>query len=340
MKGRGVHAWENYARDDPWMTTGVIRALVHKVKDPTNLQKYIPAVERFLDWCEVHDISLGAYELKDAALARYINFLIYERQSGAHEAANLVAGFMHVYPEFTEHSFPLAHRAMETHRLLRPGGEGEPCPWEAVVVLAESFAREGYPGEALAILLQADCALREMDWEGALVEDLHDDGEQLCLELGVRERGESSKTGVKQGVIIGRWWIRLMVLVMMKSKNKSDRLFPFSQQHVRALWNWLKKKHRLNLGPLHWLRHTEPAASIAERRRTLEEVRRLGRWASLTSVERYSKTHLLVKQREQLPVAVRERGEYLLEHPGELVQIILEAEPRKKMGCCRRRRTA
>ena len=36
----------------------------------------------------------------------------------------------------------------------------------------------------------ADSALREMDWENARTGDVHDDGKHMCLEFGVRERGD------------------------------------------------------------------------------------------------------------------------------------------------------
>ncbi len=70
----------------------------------------------------------------------------------------------------------------------------------------------------------------------------------------------------------------------------------------------------------------------------MEEVRRLGRWATLSSVERYSKTFRLVGAREDLPQNIREKGVELLQDPAQLVQIILNAQPRHTMGCCRRRR--
>lgn len=159
------------------------------------------------------------------------------------------------------------------------------------------------------------------------------------MDLGVLERGEASKTVVKQGVIIGRWWVRLMLLVPLKLRQPEERVFQFSQQHLRGLWNWAKRRLKLkDVGPLYSLRHTEPAASVEERRRTLEEVRRMGRWRTLTSVGRYSKTHRLVRQRSQLPPEVRERREELLRNPGLLVEAVLQATPRAKRGaCCKRR---
>lgn len=271
-------------------------------------------------------------------MADFIRALCYEQRIGHGQAAKLIAGFKHVYPELSDLGFPLAHKASKSFELNRPGGEGEGAPWEAIMVMAEFLAEEWYPGEALCLLLATDTALREMDWEQLLREDVHDDGERMALELGKLERGETSKTGPKQGVVVGRDWIRLMMLVWIRDIKPSDRVFPFTQQHMRNLWNWAKRVLHLDLGPLHTVRHTEPAASVEERRRSLEELRRLGRWASLRSVERYSKHYLLVGARERLPPEVRSRGAHLPEHPGELVVIVLEAQPRAVMGCCRRRR--
>ena len=98
MKGRGVFAWDNefFAIGTGRSETGVHRALVHAVKDATNLGKYIPAVSKCLDWAEERRLALNSYAAKDAALAAYIKHLIYVKDVGVHESANLVSGFLHI----------------------------------------------------------------------------------------------------------------------------------------------------------------------------------------------------------------------------------------------------
>ena len=61
---------------------------------------------------------------------------------------------------------------------------------------------------ALAVFLSFDCYLRESDWEGLTAGDViitnHGPGNifDVALFLGVGSRGESSKTGSDQGVVM------------------------------------------------------------------------------------------------------------------------------------------
>ena len=75
-----------------------------------------------------------------------------------------------------------------------------------------------------------------------------------------------------------------------------------------------------------------------ETKRTLEEIRRRGRWALSTSVQRYSKDFLPVKVRSRIQVDLLKRGEFLVENPSVLVKAILQNKA--KCRCCRRRRRA
>ena len=68
--------------------------------------------------------------------------------------------------------------------------------------------------------------------------------------------------------------------------------------------------------PPHDLRHSGAARDVAAGTRTLEQVRRRGRWVSMDSVQRYTKTWLLVRQRQRLSPQHRDEGARLLQIRG------------------------
>eukprot|EP00974_Lingulodinium_polyedra_P130318 11213401-Lingulodinium_polyedra.AAC.1 len=79
-----------------------------------------------------------------------------------------------------------------------------------------------------------------------------------------------------------------------------------------------------DVGPPHSLRHSRPALEVASGTKTLEEVRRRGRWVSLKSVQRYTKAFHLVKARALVPPGLRERGMQLLGDPAKEFAALLE----------------
>ena len=66
---------------------------------------------------------------------------------------------------------------------------------------------------------------------------------------------------------------------------------------------------------LHRLRHTGPANDTLRGTKSLEQILRRGRWASLKSVERYSKTARIVADLAHLDPEVRRIGAEFLANP-------------------------
>ena len=66
--------------------------------------------------------------------------------------------------------------------------------------------------------------------------------------------------------------------------------------------------------------------------RPLEEIRRRGRWASVKSVQRYSKTHRLVAARARVPDGIMEQGRAFLEQP-ELAALVLRVLEGGALSC-------
>lgn len=85
-------------------------------------------------------------------------------------------------------------------------------------------------------------------------------------------------------------------------RNGNAPVFAMSQSAFRQRWRWACG--RLGIGhapPPHSLRHTGPSEDLARRRASLEGVRRRGRWRSMDSVLRYTKTFALTKFKARMP---------------------------------------
>ena len=65
------------------------------------------------------------------------------------------------------------------------------------------------------------------------------------------------------------------------------------------------------MGTPHRLRHSGPSHDVLHGRRTLEEIRRRGRWVSQKSVQRYTKTHVLVERESIMSDEQLKRGKNL-----------------------------
>ena len=190
--------------------------------------------------------------------------------------------------------------------------------------IADDMRRHGDEEAAEMLELAMDSYLRTQDLGLLRVEDVSSPparpGEPLLvsLQLGVVERGETTKTGVRQGVIIDFPRVARATLRRAAGRSPKEKLFKTStRQYTNA---WRKAVRRLGLtfvGPPHSVRHTGPSRDHFLGYRTLTEIQKRGRWMSKDSVFRYSKDHVLVQMMARQPAAIRARGEELFLEWGE-----------------------
>ena len=101
--------------------------------------------------------------------------------------------------------------------------------------------------------------------------------------------------------------------LFLQGRAKSENIFYASQRTFHLAWEDVKRDLGLDsLGPLHELRHSGAAQDVLSKSRSLEEVRRRGRWRSMTSVQRYTKTWMLVRRRAEMPAALVEKGKQIM----------------------------
>lgn len=339
---KGRLAWENFEAgelfgDQSFAQRGTNRLLLHKVGDNTLLRSYLPAVEFFLEEVERFNIPVDTAAQVDEGIADVLCLWCYTGKRGYQTGLDLVSGFAHVFPEYRG-KLDLARRARLAWEDLAVKGEGYPPPKEAVLTIIEHLCKNGRADRALCIWLMMDAYLRQQDWQQIRKEDVADDGQNMSILFGRRERGESSKTGVQQGVIVENPWVVEALRIWLLSVGDGEKVFQFTDVHLRAAWNAAQVALGLELGPVHNLRHCGPAedAELHVKKpgqgKTLEEIRRRGRWKNMDSVARYSKDYLLAFQRARIPQAVMERGAFLRSHQGLLLEPIIDMVEQRLLG--------
>ena len=298
---RGPRAWDNYhaSPQTALAAGGWTRLLTHSVADATATQ-WIPKFRDFHIYCRDRRISLETAEDTDWALADIFDFMCYGERKSACFGSILLFGLLCLAPELSG-SLPLARRSLKSWRKLMTTMEGGPIAEEAVFVIALRMLAEGHVYEGAWILTQYDVYGREQDLAQLRGGDVHVDDRSVAMIFGEASRGESVKTGIHQGVVICRGPIADM-MKGLKLIAEDDLVFPVNVNKLRKIWALTCRSLGLDhTGPLHTLRHAGPSEDIARDRIGLEGARRRGRWKSMDSVQRYSKTFAVTKYRARMP---------------------------------------
>ena len=168
--------------------------------------------------------------------------------------------------------------------------------------------------EADALAVGLDAYLRSGEIFALRAEDIVDANEGVvAIKLGVPERNERTKTGVRQGVLIDRPHVADLLRARKASRKPGERVFKCSVEAYRRALRKACDDIGVDAFPAHSARHSGPSHDAAEGYRSVWAIQRRGRWASEKSVLRYMKTHALVAARAAVPQAVMARGRELLD---------------------------
>ena len=300
---------------------------VHAVQDTTNVRAYLPKVEAFLAEARSRGWALNTFAERDRALADMIAILCYVEKAGIQRGRNLFAGFIHVYPEHGG-NLPEADRALKSWERLDTSGEGGPICEEAWAAVIVAFVRDADEEGGLVSAVSLDCLLRGQDWSKLRLEDVAfntraDGSLEASLMLGARKRGETTKTGSRQGVVVERQWVAAWLQRHCEQRRADGATFVFSMSLPDFRIRYARQLERLQIAAVlrecdaetpHALRHGGAALMIG-RGDERKHVKTRGRWDSDKSLKRYTKTHLLVAQRAALPAPVLALGRVFLSAP-------------------------
>lgn len=293
---------------------GTNRLLTHAVAD-SSARAWSKRVRTFLSDVKKNDTPFETFQQRDAALADYMADLCFLERSGYSAGVQLLAGFCHFFPEHRG-QLPLSSRAVSSWLRLASPLEGGPVAPEALGLMALGMVRAGMFQSALVLLLSFDAFFRSHDAFGICKGDLNYDGKLFSIAVGRRDRGASAKTGTDQGVVLDRTWLGWLLWFWQQDLVVGESFWSLDASRYRKDWGSMQRALGLEgIGPAHSVRHSGPALQAMQGRRSLEEIRRRGRWKSLNSVQRYTKAHKLVEARARLDDDQRRTGLSFFDDP-------------------------
>ena len=273
-------------------------------------------VRAFLYNARLRQAPLETAQEIDIKLCRYMDDFCYVQNAWLPAAQKTFAGLTHLAPELKSH-LPRSARALTSWQRLHNAAEGGPVPEEGIALIIQSLLRHGRWPSAIVALASYDGFMREADWELTTGQDLavvpSPRGPlQVALLPGAGARGLATKTGSDQGVVIENRTLRYILTVFKEITDDSALLFPIDQTVFRRHW-WaaLDDIGITDHWPPHSLRHSGPSHK-ALRGISLEAIRRRGRWAFLKSVQRYTKSHVLLARRARLGAERMSAGRAIL----------------------------
>ena len=298
---------------------------------------YLRVLGRFKAWFSVYPGAAGAVRQRtgnrgttteelDRALDRYLGEL-RARGGGSAEAGQLLSAVAHAYPHLGG-CLSLSQRAARGFARAVPPAERDAITWGTAGVLAcamrrgttpllSAFRAEERGLAALVTLTSFDGCLREQDWsrlrwgDVAIAQDSHGAFE-AAFRLGATERGERTKTGANEGVVIRDFaaaafvgWAEPAYPQLTRHDPGALVFAPLSEEKFRRiLANACRDCGLPHLVP-HVLRHGGATHYMQVKGWGAKDVALRGRWRGLQSVRRYAKPHVLLHARALLPPHIR-----------------------------------
>ena len=321
--GRGADVWARYAAEPPrgLLDGEANELLVHAVTDNTNAAHYLPRLREFVEWMQALEARRGPLndDELDPALADHLAEMCYHRRRHVQYGRTLLAAMAHVFPDVgTKAQLPLAHRALKAWSRLGQDQQGEGFSPETWGALLRALLTRGEVESAVIVAISVDCYLRGQDWRQLRARDVQVASGQMSIALGVAERGETTKTGQTQGVVVSRPWVRVVLawwidvqqiapgeLVFAKARRTFDDRYHRALADLGMEW----------VGPPHSMRHAGATIDFLLRAVPLGEVQLRGRWEVPKSVRRYTKPHLLVAHNARVPPGLLRRGSRFMLDP-------------------------
>ena len=171
----------------------------------------------------------------DRAMAWWLDKRCYDELRGVNDAKQARSGLLHLAPEM-KGELPWASRAVKTWEKMEENLEREPICKEFASLLIESIGRRGGSTMGYGAWSQLDCGMRVQDLDSLLTDDVHPGHkENVSLELGVLERGESTKTGTSQGVEVLHPDLCRWFLMRKEYLGPGQKVFDFEIPHYEKI---------------------------------------------------------------------------------------------------------
>ncbi|CAK0871674.1 unnamed protein product, partial [Prorocentrum cordatum] len=279
---------------------------------------YKDALDDFQTFVDLFELPLHTAAQVDLALMSYAD---YAWSIGLERAAVLktYAAYVSAHPDFSRKGslrLPRFCRALQGWKRLDPGQTRPPMPWQVVALVALVMATQlGSPHAALMVVTMFWVYLRPSEAVGLREQDLLPSGS--CTDYGFNlhpsARGEYSKTSLSdESLLLDSVEVPWLgpLLARARSGDPQAPLFRLTAAQLGVLWRQSLGRAEVPTRCVPYqLRHGGPSHDRLKRYRSMDEIKRRGRWASDYTMKRYEAHALVQQELAALPVDVRRRAE-------------------------------
>ena len=316
---------------------GSIRGLTYleqrAVRTPT-MTDYTRRLREFLAFCQLRLLTWRNPLELDIVICRRIEELFFNGKS-MEEGTHLVAAVKFFLPEVSrlgESGLPRCMKALKGWGLAAPGLQRLPLPLEVLGAILGIIVMLRMPQVALRLFLMFITYLRPGESALKVWQLVRPQAEAItsitwAILLHPVEGGVPGKTNLFDGTILidQDLWIGDFLLALIHNRSGQEELWSHSHDTLIALF----KRSLMVLGldfmgaTLYSLRHGGASFDLLQKRRSLLEIKRRGRWAADSSLKRYAKEARLQHQLSLVPRSVLRFGlQVLASLPGILAGVV------------------
>ena len=303
-----------------------IKLLAKAVQASTG-KAYLREMDRFLDYITEYQLPFVSDKEKDETLANYLGHVHHDIGGGPERGACVLSGWVMIQPEI-QHRLPISWRAMLSWRRSHVAQEGGPIGEQTLAALIQIMRDLDYSDAADIALLAWDGYLREGEAINVRAQDVVFAKGKTVILLGPSSRGERTKTGSDQGIILDWPGTTEMLKRRVQQVTSNGKLFNIKADTYRKMWTKAYDELRKLEGcegvahmPPHSVRHSGPSRDCQEGYRSLESILKRGRWSSLKSVNRYAKPFAWITANHNLPPVIAQKAEKVLRERGDRAMV-------------------
>ena len=288
-------------------STGQLSVLEDLSVLPITKAKYEADHERFVEFPRQHHLAITDVGQVDVTMVEFLDQLFLEGEDVA-VGQRVVAAWGWTHPSFTkqgDHRLPRAAKALAGWRKIAPGHTRQPMPWMYCALLVTKLLEIGFLATARALMLMFWAYLRPGEALTLKEADLVRPS-RMCrhyaVNLHAQSRGEQSKVGLSDESLlldmIDVPWYGAELAKMAYTGDNAQLLkveYPDMKSQFEAAQRAVGFRRVSCV--LYQASHGGPSHDRRAGHRSVEEIKRRGRWLSESSLRRYE-AHARLQQEE------------------------------------------
>jgi integrase len=272
--------------------------LIHAAVQPVTLKGYRHAIRTFLVYVDVEERPLPV--CFDVLLAEFFFFGLYCNGIHWSKGVKLLSAFNTFLPlPHLSGNFPIARRALQGYKRLKPTNHTVPMPWGVCVLFANTLLQDRRFGSMpwLLLLTAFDGYLRCSDYYQVRCKDVVFEGNE-CFLIIRKPKGHTSPHHVRIRTRLLVSSIRERIRTMPRD---TDRLFDFAPTQLRKVLKLFCRRFDIDAPFVpHSLRAGGATADLLKGV-PFENIQRRGRWAQPQTARGYTNPSACLLSSRMMP---------------------------------------